>query len=91
LLDDAVCPGNLLLGERLHADQKSAAFAVASCPFFDLFVELSPSAQVKVPNAEVRSVGDGQCRSQRWQQLFIDIVEYLWHRSQRPRLFPWEG
>ncbi len=53
LLDDAVCSGNVLLRERLHPYQKSAAFAVAPRPLFDMLVELSPSAQVKVADAEI--------------------------------------
>jgi hypothetical protein len=74
-------------GERLHADQKAAALAVTSRPLFNLFVELPPAAQVEVPNAEVRPMGDRQCCSKRRQQLVIDIVEYLWHPNEAPRLY----
>src|ERR1035437_8947034 len=49
LLDDAVCPGNVLLRERLHSHQKPAALAIAPGPLFDMFVELSPSTLFKVP------------------------------------------
>jgi hypothetical protein len=57
VLNDSVRAGNLLLGERLHADQKAAALTVTSRPFLNLFVELPPAAQVEVPDAEVRPMG----------------------------------
>jgi hypothetical protein len=67
VLNDSIRTGNLLLGQRLHADQKAAAFAVTSRPLFDVFIELSPTSQVKIADAEVRPVGYGKRRSQSWQ------------------------
>ena len=53
LLNNAVRAGNLLLGERLHSDQKPAALIIAPRPLFNMLVELPPSAQIEVTNAEV--------------------------------------
>src|ERR1700730_3128214 len=53
LLDDTVGPGNILLRERLHSHQKSAAIPVSSGPLFNMLVELPPSPQVEVPHAEI--------------------------------------
>jgi hypothetical protein len=80
LLDDAVCAGNFLLGERLHSNQKSAALAFATCPTFDMFIKLPPAPQVEVSNTEIGPVRDGQSRLERRQQLVVDIVENAWHR-----------
>ena len=80
MLDDAVCTGDFLLGERLHSNQKSAALAFATCPTFDMFIKLPPSPQVEVSDTKIGPVGDGQGRLKRRQQLVVDIVEDAWHR-----------
>ncbi|HEY6850392.1 MAG TPA: hypothetical protein VI320_29835 [Terracidiphilus sp.] len=53
LLDDAVRAGNFLLGERLHSNQQSAAFAFATGPILDMFIKLPPGSQVEVSDAKV--------------------------------------
>jgi hypothetical protein len=80
MLDDAVCTGDFLLGERLHSNQKSATLAFATCPTFDMFIKLPPSPQVEVSDTKIGSVRDGQSRLERRQQLVVDIVENAWHR-----------
>ena len=59
LLDDAVCTGDFLLGERLHSNQKSAALAFATGPTFDMFIKLPPSPQVEVSDTKIGPVRDG--------------------------------
>ncbi len=56
LLDDAVRLGKLLLGEGLHPNEQPATLAIPSGPLLDVLVKLPPSAQVEVPNAEIRPV-----------------------------------
>jgi hypothetical protein len=53
LLDNAVRTGNFLLGERLHSNQESAAFAVSPRPSLNMFIELPPASQVEVSDAKV--------------------------------------
>jgi hypothetical protein len=80
MLDDAVCTGDFLLGERLHSNQKSATLAFATCPTFDMFIKLTPASQVKVTDTKIGTVRDGQGRLESWEQLLVDIVENAWHR-----------
>jgi len=82
LLDDAVRTGNFLLGERLHSNQQSAAFAFATGPTLDMFVKLPPASQVEVPDAKIRPMRlrYGQSCLESGEQLLVNVVENAWHR-----------
>ena len=53
LLDDAIRAGNFLLGECLHSNQESAAFAVSPRPSLNMLIKLPPASQVEVSDAKV--------------------------------------
>jgi hypothetical protein len=47
-----------MLRQSLHAHEEAATLAIAPGPVFNVFVQLPPSAQIEISNAEISPMGD---------------------------------
>jgi hypothetical protein len=79
LLDESVSFGKLLLRKGLHANEQAAAFPVPTSPLFDVLVELTPSPEIEVPDAEISPMRDAKGGLEGRQELLVDIVENTGH------------
>ena len=77
---EAVGLPKLVFRQALHADKKAALAPFFARPLFDQGIDCLPSAQVEVTDAEIGSIRDVECLSQRWQKRLRDVVKYPWHR-----------
>src|SRR5262249_34020164 len=75
----------VVLGEALHADEQAAALTFAARPALDSGVELLPSTEVEVADAEVRAVGDFQGFAQGVAEVLLDVVEDARHGGKPSR------
>jgi len=66
-------------GADVHADQEPAASMLPSGPLVDMSGQVPPAAQVEVPDAEVRALGNAEGLLKRGQQGLVDVVKYSWH------------
>ena len=81
------------MGQPLHADQQTTAMTVSTIPFFDVFVNGSPAAQVEVAHTKVCSVGNCHGFRQGWTERLFNVIENSRHgtRSQRSVSVGYQG
>jgi len=69
----------LVLWHLLHADEQAAAVALAAGPILDGFVQLSPSTEVEIPDAEVATVTKPERLLQGRQKSLLNVVKDARH------------
>jgi hypothetical protein len=50
----------------MHANQQSAALAIAAYPPIDMAGKVTPTAQIEIPYAEIRVLGNLEGFLKRW-------------------------
>jgi hypothetical protein len=70
-----------IAGSDMHADQQSAALAVAARPAIHMSGKMTPAAQIEIPDTEIGTLGDLEGFLQCRQQRFFYVVEDSWHRA----------
>ena len=69
----------IILGEALHADEKTAGIAIAAGEAFDEAVQCAPAAQVEVADGKIGCCRASQNILQGGKQVFIDVVVDVGH------------
>jgi hypothetical protein len=67
LWQKAVGEAQFILGEALHPDKKAALTTLSPRPFFDVFVNRFPAAEIEIANAKIRPTRHQQCLLKRGQ------------------------
>lgn len=57
---------------------------IATLPLLDQVIDLSPTPEIEVPDAEIRSLRQGERFAKRWQECSIDVVEDARHSLESP-------
>jgi hypothetical protein len=59
----------------MHADQQSAALAIATRPPINVAGKVTPAAKIEIPDAKIRALGNLEGFLKCWQQWFFYVVE----------------
>ncbi len=53
--------------------------ALAPSPFLDMLIDLSPTTQAEIADAEIRAFRNLQRFCKGWKEALFDVVEYPGH------------